>query len=893
MAIFMTATHLRAQTCGSMAFFTQSDVNQFPILHPNCDTVVGDVLIQGGDITDLTPLAQLKSIQGKLRIVSNPRLKSLNGLDSLSVVEDLYLQYNDSLENLMGLGALVTARKIHIEANPQLRSLEGLHRLELVSQLKIYRNRRLKDLRGLDSTVFDAQNRTRIEIVRNDSLESFKGLENATALLSLYLRSNPRLMQWKGLENLQSVGTMEIIFTPISSFHGLNKLESIEQLILKHTHFDSLKGAPKWKSLSALYIDFEEGLEDLRGLEQLVDPPRYIDINHATNLRTLHGLEHVQYLDYLRLSDNPLLQNMRGLRRLHTVGQFVIASNDQLQNFEGLLALTQVEEWNIRNNRALTALGSLVSLRRMRSLTVERNAALKSLRGLERIVSGQLRSLRLRDNAQLSYCHVEPICDYLQSREGDIGQNATGCNTSDEVRMYCTNYFIGGTVFYDANGNGMRDPGERGIPNVGLRILPYGDRVLTDSEGKYTYIQLNDGDTFRVELDLPAGMVRTTDSSAYHRVFDPMDASLQSLDFGLKWDSDTAILDIYTQHEVTRCGEEVPFRTVVWNYGAQGVMACVELRWSAPTEWVRTSPDPQSVDIQAGSVLVCVDSLQPFENFTIESVFRIPDFRHRGEVHAIHAFAYIDTSATRILLDSFQAEFRVLCAFDPNDKQVSPVGRDAPRYVLRDKPLVYTVRFQNEGDIPAPNVRIEDVIDEGLDLSTFRMLESSHACRVRIEPPTRTVYFYFDDIHLPDSATSSEESHGYVMYSIYPSKTLAEYSAVHNRASIYFDYNPPIHTNEVFNTVVDQYPITTRATEGQYERAVVVTPNPTKGLVQIISRGPVLEEIVVRHWTGGEIVRKRDVGRADRIDLRGLPRGIYVVEVFYQGGVSMHKIVLQ
>ncbi len=893
MTVLIAAPHLHAQTCGSVAFYTQSDVHQFPILHPNCDTVKGDVLIQGSDITDLSPLVQLKYIEGKLHITSNPRLKTLNGLDSLSYVEELRIEYNDSLENLMGLGGLVTAREIRIEANPELRSLHGLYRLEYVSLLKIYRNRRLKDLRGLDSTVFDAQNRTRIEIVRNDSLESFKGLENATALLSLRVRSNPRLVQWKGLENLQSIGTMEVVFTPLSSFEGLNKLESIERLILKHTSLDSLKGAPRWRRLEALYIDFEEGLTDLRGLETLVDQPRYIDINHASNLRSLRGLENVRYLDYLRLSDNPLLQNLRGLQRLHTVSQFVIIDNEQLRNLEGLLALTAVEEWTIRNNKALVDLGPLPSLRHVRSLAIERNASLKSLQGLERITADDLSALRLRENAQLSYCHVRPICDYLQSRVGDIGQNAQGCNSSDEVRMYCANYFIGGTVFYDANGNGVRDSSERGIPNVGLRIAPSGDRVLTDSEGEYTYIQLSDGDTFRVELDVPAGMVRTTDSAAYHRVFDPMDVGLHALDFGLKWASDTILLDIYTQHDLTRCGEEVPFRTVVWNYGSRTVKACVELQWNVPTEWIQTVPTPQSVDIQAGSLLVCIDSLRPFGSDTIASIFRIPDFRHRGEVHAIDAYAYVDTNDLRVLLDSFRAEFLVLCAFDPNDKQVSPVGRDAPRYVLRSMPLVYTIRFQNVGDIPARDVRIEDAIDEGLDLSTFRVLESSHPCRVRIAQQTRTVYFYFDDIHLPDSATSAEQSQGYVMYEIYPSPSLPEYSVVRNSASIYFDYNPPIHTNEVYNTVVDRYPIVTRVFPGHSEAAVVVYPNRTDAIVWISSRGPMLKQIAVRHWSGVEVVRKCVEGHTAMVDLSALPRGAYVVEVVYAGGISMHKIVLQ
>jgi len=132
-----------------------------------------------------------------------------------------------------------------------------------------------------------------------------------------------------------------------------------------------------------------------------------------------------------------------------------------------------------------------------------------------------------------------------------------------------------------------------------------------------------------------------------------------------------------------------------------------------------------------------------------------------------------------------------------------------------------------------------------------------------------------------------------VMYEIYPSQSLPEYSVVRNRASIYFDYNPPIHTNEVYNTVVERYPIVTRVSPGHTEEAVVVYPNRTDAIVWISSRGPMLKQIAVRHWTGQEAVRKRVEGRTAMVDLRALPRGAYVVEVLYEGGISMYKIVLQ
>ncbi|NJN84122.1 MAG: hypothetical protein HC802_18830 [Caldilineaceae bacterium] len=79
---------------------------------------------------------------------------------------------------------------------------------------------------------------------------------------------------------------------------------------------------------------------------------------------------------------------------------------------------------------------------------------------------------------------------------------------------------VGDTVWNDANGNGVQDGGETGIPGVTLSLYNITgtllDNLVTDSNGNYTFIGLPDG-VYTVTVDastVPTGFVQTGDPEA-------------------------------------------------------------------------------------------------------------------------------------------------------------------------------------------------------------------------------------------------------------------------------------------------------------------------------------------------------------------------------------------
>jgi uncharacterized repeat protein (TIGR01451 family) len=150
--------------------------------------------------------------------------------------------------------------------------------------------------------------------------------------------------------------------------------------------------------------------------------------------------------------------------------------------------------------------------------------------------------------------------------------------------------------------------------------------------------------------------------------------------------------------------------------------------------------------------------------------------------------------------------FTVRTSYDPNDKNVYPKGKCAEHYVKIDEPLTYTIRFQNTGDADAIDIYLLDEISQFLDLNTLKVLGQSHKNLITEVLPNNVLKFGFDNIYLPDSNSNETESHGYVVYQISPKIGVSNGSIVNNKAEIYFDYNPAVATNSVFNTLVDTIP---------------------------------------------------------------------------------------
>lgn len=266
-----------------------------------------------------------------------------------------------------------------------------------------------------------------------------------------------------------------------------------------------------------------------------------------------------------------------------------------------------------------------------------------------------------------------------------------------------------------------------------------------------------------------------------------------------------------------------------------------------------------------------------------------------GDTLHYAALAQFDSSGVYYTLGENPLIQIVTCSYDPNDKTVSPEGFLGDHYTLLNDSLLYTIRFQNTGNDTAFTVVLRDTLSSSLDFTTFHITGSSHDVNTIIYP-NHMVEFRFENILLPDSGTDLEGSNGFVQYRIRPLTSITLPATVYNTAYIYFDYNQPVQTNTVSNTLVTD--IYVGMPQASYNPGdVLIVPNPFTDESEIIlSKTFAVKESrlrVMNVW--GELVFQKTLSTpTERLYRDKLSSGIYFYEVQNsEGKRASGKFVIQ
>lgn len=247
-------------------------------------------------------------------------------------------------------------------------------------------------------------------------------------------------------------------------------------------------------------------------------------------------------------------------------------------------------------------------------------------------------------------------------------------------------------------------------------------------------------------------------------------------------------------------------------------------------DYLSAVPAPDS--ISAGYLAWNYYNLQPFSNLTATIHFYIPATVPLGQPFELKSIAGNINIDTFPLNNTSIYNGIVNGSWDPNDKQVWPKGTGPEGYITpQDSLLEYLIRFQNTGTDTALIVRIEDMIDEDLDLATLQIGIASHPYTVQLNG--RKLIFTFDNIMLPDSGANFVASNGLIQYFIEQKPGLPIGTEIKNLAAIYFDFNAPVLTNTVVNTI-DWATEVEDPKNVSTQNKLVAYPNPFNGKLEIL-----------------------------------------------------------
>ena len=416
-------------------------------------------------------------------------------------------------------------------------------------------------------------------------------------------------------------------------------------------------------------------------------------------------------------------------------------------------------------------------------------------------------------------------------------------------------------VFYDRDGNGVQNAGEPNLPQSPVVAQPGGQVWYTDGQGRaYPFLEGQVQTTLSATPSGNGNWTLTTDSASYFAVFPALEDTLV---FGFDVLAPFGELSLDLQPiGFFRCSAtQEPYAQIqLANVGSD---TCLPARLTLVVDTLMGQPSgsPLPTQINGNELIWDFPALAPFEEQRLFALADMPDFNHIGDTLRFQATFVCGT-------DTLQEELhRVLtCAYDPNDKQVTPQGPAQGETTLLNTPLEYRIRFQNTGNDTAFLVVIRDTLDAGLDPESFVFLQASHPCEV--ERQGRYLAFRFPNIQLPDSTTDLEGSQGFLAFRVSPYAQLVP-TAVQNTGHIYFDFNPAVVTNTVQTLYVESFPIVGVPTAGSAPIPVEVYPNPARDLAHFVFGRPLDKS--------GALVLFNALGQPVRN--LGLPTGTYQIEL--------------
>ncbi len=419
---------------------------------------------------------------------------------------------------------------------------------------------------------------------------------------------------------------------------------------------------------------------------------------------------------------------------------------------------------------------------------------------------------------------------------------------------------IHGHVFADLDGDGLQDAEDMGIMNYPLQCVPPLTLWLTNDTGAFTayvdtgsyQISLTDPGPF---WDL------TTDSALYNVDLETFDEEYAGVSFGLHPIQDVSLIIPSITLGSGVCGTPVPVWLSYVNAGTVIESGLAVLEVDTMVTYLTAEPPTDSTVGQlshwsfsdlpwfaTNSVQATVLNPAAYNlGQTLQLVFTLTTLDELGNVLAIFADTLqqevtcaIDPNNKQV----FPGGYGIHHAVDMNIPY-----------------LEYTVRFQNTGTDTAASVTIRDELSPVLDVQTLELIATSHALTACHVGSDAALVFTFDGIDLPDSAADPLGSQGFITFRIRPLAGLPSATVINNTAGIYFDLNEAVITNTTLTTLVDcsQYSATiTQVGDGvlvctpgdAYQWFVDEVPIPGATAQQLFAEVPGSYSVVVTNEFG-------------------------------------------
>jgi uncharacterized repeat protein (TIGR01451 family) len=779
-----------SQVCtGDFAFYTQTEVDQFVIDNPTCTTIDGSVYIlqegvlPGYEITNVSALSNITEITGSLIIerFDIPAVLSLSGFSNLTSAEALSItEMNSSsngsyvtdltgLEGITNLGVLTIICNTWIDLSPLygLTSLVGLN-LDFpdatLSGYVAYSNL-FPNLISIDGITLGSFGEFSGQFAIND----FSGFDALTTVGGFFCNPCTIDGEFSAFHHLQTVNYIFMdSFEGLTAFAAFEELHTAGNVVLEVTCDCDINYLPKLAVCDLIHIYGESN--NIHVLDSVSVFPGNIKIGYATSPSPrgdliMHGLADIQ-------------------------GDLIITGS---ANFGD-----DVLYWAPN----LTHIGGSLEFF---------DTASDDLSFLDNVVTID-GAISIVGNQNLTDCAAQVVCERVANDPFNISVsgNGSGCSSLAEVSDACSISYASGVVFGDLDCDGIYNNDDVIIHYpvmINSSEYPVG---ISQWAGYYLPLDLNSSITYTTNP--PVGFLPATSTTI---ITEDQDSAYVNNDFALCPIPDFHDLQITMTGSNPVPGFNVSYYLKIKNNGVFMEQGTVVFDMSM-------MPGAQFFDSNYPSTtlgnFVTFDllDLDLLESTNIRIKLSVEPTVPLGTTYTpMVSIAMQGNTDSDLQNNAYSITQTVVGSYDPNDITVSIETQEFAQIPTEGLSLDYTIRFQNTGTAPAQFVRVTDIIEEDLDISSFEMLSASHTYELTFNE-NGELEWYFDNIQLPDSSSDLEGSQGYIHYRITTVPNVVIGDVIENAAAIYFDYNEPVITNTattIFYECPEELVITT---EGNY-----------------------------------------------------------------------------
>lgn len=413
---------VQAQDCppGDVTFETQAQLNSFIQQFPNCQVINGTLTLRHtsndgySNITNLSPLSNITTINGDLVLSRLGNVATLSGLSNLQVVN----------------GNVSLRRNSNYYTNySNFNYVQGLNSLTTITGT-LFIGDFLKDLSGMS-------NLTQLGGIAMwySNIESFEGLENITTLNHFDVQYNS-ILSFNGLQNLQTInGNFTLDVNPLTGeIIPLDLMSNLSNITTVTGDF---------------YITGSR--------QQMVNNMPSFNINFLSNLTSVgqnFGLVHFNVGDFSALSNlqsvggnagfSVYATSLQGLSN-QVINKELYLSIDNVTDFSGLEDFTNLKNLTIHHCADLVSLNGLQNLISVNgTISIQYNPFLSDISALgnvkpDFVLGNDNLDLIISNNPSLSTCTNDFVCGILRLplREIIISNNAEGCSNKPTVFDAC------------------------------------------------------------------------------------------------------------------------------------------------------------------------------------------------------------------------------------------------------------------------------------------------------------------------------------------------------------------------------------------------------------------------------------------------------------------------